>query len=89
MDRRRKVDEYLSGMGEQALYAEAFDDAIIGVGEQCTKSPLVIYDWTKCVEILKKRGLTYEEAVEMMDFNVTGAWVGDQTPMFVTRVEDM
>ena len=33
--------------------------------------------------------MTYEEAVEYFEFNVIGAWVGEQTPMFLTKGEDL
>ena len=31
---------------------------------------------------------TYEEAVEWMDFNVVGAYVGKTTPMFVREITE-
>ena len=30
--------------------------------------------------------MTHEEAVEWMDFNVVGAWVGETTPIFVHEI---
>lgn len=66
-----------------ALYADGFEDAIVGVGGQC-HNELVVYDWDKCVQILIDRdNMGYEEAVEWMDFNVTGAWMGPNTPVFI------
>lgn len=66
------------------LKADGFDDAIIGVAEHGPGSPIIAYDFDKCVEILVERdGMEHDEAVEYMDFNVTGSWVGDQTPVFV------
>ena len=32
--------------------------------------------------------MPYEEAVEYFEFNVAGAWVGEQTPIFVDLKED-
>ena len=31
----------------------------------------------------KRDGMTQEEALEFFEFNVVGAWVGEQTPIFV------
>ena len=45
---------------------------------------IVCYDYDKCVDILvRDQNMEYEEAIEWMDFNVCGAWMGDKTPIFV------
>ena len=67
----------------EALYADGFEDAIIGVGRQFN-TEIVIYDEDKCLEILVLRDqMTPEEAEEFFEFNVVGAYVGDHTPIFV------
>jgi hypothetical protein len=72
---------------DDVLLADGFDDAFIGTVTRCGQPPIAIYDHERCVEQLVSDGLTYEEAVEYMDFNVTGAWVGDGTPGFLVRIE--
>jgi len=84
-DPRAAVEEQLEEDND-ALFADGFDRAILGLGTQFTKDPVVVYDWDKCVEVLMEQGMSPEEAVEHMDFNVTGAWVGERTPIFVRRV---
>jgi len=32
--------------------------------------------------------MPYDEAVEYIEFNVVGAWVGEQTPMFVRSIPE-
>lgn len=74
-------------MDDDTLYAKGFEAALIGVGTQFTQ-PLAVYDWDKCVEILVARdGMTADEAMEYMDVNVTGAYVGTGTPVFVRQGE--
>ena len=66
------------------LLANGFEKALIGVGRQFNKD-LAIYDYDKCVRILMKReGWDEEEAIEWMEYNVVGAYVGELTPVFVT-----
>ena len=66
-----------------ALYADGFEDTIVGVGRQC-HNELVVYDYDKCVQVLMdSEGMTYEEAVQWMEFNVVGSWVGANTPVFI------
>lgn len=72
-------------MTDDVLYAVGFEDALIGVGTQFTQ-PMAVYDWDQCVEILMTRdGMTEEDAVDFMEFNVTGAYVGKGTPVFVHK----
>ena len=70
-------------MEDELLLADGFEDALIGTGERCCQPTLAVYDRQKCIEILQSQGMSYEEAHEYFDFNVVGAWVGDQTPIFV------
>ena len=70
---------------EGPLLADGFEAAFIGIGTQFN-TRLAIYDYEACVEILMERdGLTEDDAHEWMSFNVCGAWVGEQTPVFVHR----
>ena len=66
-----------------ALGADGFEDALIGYGTQFNKD-LAIYDYEKCVVVLMKRdGMTDEEAREYMEYNVCGAYMGNNTPVFL------
>ena len=70
------------------LIAEGFDEAIIGVGERAGCTPILVYDREKCLAILMLDGATLEEAEEHFELNVLGAWVGESTPIFVSRLEE-
>ena len=71
-------------MEEELLLADGFEAALIGTGERCGQPTIAVYDREKCIELLMTRdGMTDEEAVEFFEFNVVGAWVGEQTPIFV------
>jgi len=80
-------NKYLDDISEtnpHALKADGFDDAIIGIGSRCAQKDIIAYDVRKCLTILMERdGMTEEEAQEFFDFNVVGAWVGDDTPIFI------
>ena len=66
---------------EESLTAEGFDDAFIGVIRRCGKPAMFVYNYQKCIEILMAGGIaTEEEAIEHMEFNVVGSWVGEGTP---------
>jgi len=69
------------------LKADGFDDALIGIGRRCGQEDILVYDFNKAVDILKeKNNMTEEEAIEYLEFNTIGAWVGEKTPMFVSLI---
>ena len=61
------------------LIADGFDNAVIGLDEQ---SGRLVYSISKCIAILKKDGMTEEDAMEHFSYNVSGAYVGEQTPIW-------
>jgi hypothetical protein len=65
------------------LFADGFDDAILGVAERVGMEAVVAYSTPKIIEILS-RDMTEEEAVEYFEFNILGAYVGERTPVFVS-----
>jgi len=78
--------DWISELNPDAQLAEGFEAAIIGVAERCSQEPVVVYDATKCIEILMERdGSDRDAAVEHFEFNVLGAWVGENTPLFLWR----
>lgn len=81
---RSEIDDILESRGESVLLADGFDDAFIGVSQRINEPLLAVYSYDKMVEVLVVRdGMTEEEACEYIDFNVVGAWVGEQTPIIV------
>jgi hypothetical protein len=72
---------------KRLVKANGLEDAIIGVGSRMNMPDVLIYSYNKCVKIFMEReGWTHEEAIEWMDFNVVGAWVGETTPIFVHEI---
>ena len=63
-----------------------FDEAILGVASyevNVNEKYKLIYSVKKCIEILVERDkMTYSEAIEYLEFNTFGAYVGDQTPIW-------
>jgi hypothetical protein len=64
---------------ETFLKVDGFDEAIIGLEENSFK---LIYSVKKCLSILEKQDMEYKDAVEHFYFNISGAYMGDKTPIF-------
>ena len=66
---------------EELMFADGFDDAILGV---CSSSYRVIYSVEKMIKILMDEGMEYIDAIEHLSFNVVNAYVGEKTPIYST-----
>tara|TARA_R110000765_G_scaffold367580_1_gene457704 strand:+ start:469 stop:729 length:261 start_codon:yes stop_codon:yes gene_type:complete len=84
METNRLTIEEIAEMNPEAMMADGFDEAILGMCVQFGAEPLVAYDYEKCVDILIKRdNLNRTEAIDFIQFNVIGAYVGLNTPVFI------
>ena len=63
---------------ENFLKADGFDEAVIGMD---SSSMRLIYSVSKCIEILM-REMTQDEAEDHMSFNISGAYMGEKTPIW-------
>jgi hypothetical protein len=78
-----EIKEVVAEANEEALLADGFEDALLGYCERCGTNPVALYDQDKCIEILMKRdGMTREDAEEYFSFNTLGGFVGKASPMF-------
>ena len=76
----------ISGLNPEALFADGFENALIGYVEQGGRV-LAAYSRRACINILIERDdMTAEEAEEFFQHNVAGAYVGENTPVFVTKL---
>ena len=66
------------------MKADGFDAAMIGIAQRCGSEDVIAYDAERCIEIIvEKREMTHDDAMEYFLFNVSGAYVGEGTPIFV------
>ena len=71
---------------------DGFDSAIIGtsniwVGNE--RVDVLVYDCEKMVEqLIIRDGMSAEEAVEYIDFNIAGAYIGKDTPVLVWQYDE-
>jgi len=64
---------------EEFLKADGFDEAIIGVDVNELR---LVYSVSKCLEILAD-DMTFEEALEYFEYNVSSSYMGKKTPIWV------
>ena len=84
MNKLEEIGTHLADMEESALTADGFDNAILGIVNDFNSKPRVAYSVAECINILMERdGMTYLDAMEHFSYNVEGAYMGEQTPVWV------
>ena len=85
----KEIKELIAAQNEEALFIDGmdgnkdkFNEALIGWGHRCGTETVAIYDQDEVVDILAEE-MEYEEAEEWFDYNIAGAYMGPNTPMFV------
>ena len=76
----------------EGLKADGFDDCVVGVGRQFNND-VVVYDQDKIIQKLaieftencddQGKCDHYSEAEEYFEFNIVGAYVGVNTPVYI------
>lgn len=65
---------------ESFLKADGFDEAVIGIEPLSMR---LVYDRTKMIGILVEQNMSYEDAIEHLEFNTFCAYVGEKTPIYI------
>lgn len=68
---------------EVIIYPKGFEDCIVGVGERFGGPPMAALDIEKMLKKMEKEGMTREEAIEYFEFNILGAYVGEENPIYL------
>lgn len=78
---------------DATLFADGFDDAILGLNTE-GKSPRVVYSKEKMINIMAEElkedsDDAVTDALEYLEFNTWGAYMGEGTPLYLEdRFED-
>lgn len=72
----------LAKLDPDLLFADGFDDCILGLTINDKGLPVVLYSEPEVVKSLAQQ-MPLDEAVEYFDFNIKGAYVGERTPIFL------
>jgi len=75
------VEFYGDHVDGAPMFADGFDDAIIGI---CPSTFRVAYSREKCIKIvMSEDDCTEEEALDYLEYNTFNAYVGEYTPIWI------
>jgi hypothetical protein len=78
-----KILEWIDETFDVVVYPTGFEDCIVGVGERFGGPPVAVLDLEKMLTQLEKDGMTRDEALEYFEFNILGAHIGDENPVYM------
>ena len=88
-DDEAKRNELAEHFGDDLMFATNFDNAIIGVSMGISCGTKVVYDAEEMARTLViSEGMTEQEAWEYLEFNTFNAYIGDNTPIFVSTYSE-
>lgn len=76
------LNDLVNVFGEpgHTLKADGFDDCVIGIDDK----QRLVYSIEACLRTLvDKDGMTTADAAEYFEYNISGAYMGDYTPVFI------
>lgn len=82
------LTELLECLDENVLKADGYDDCILGFTQQAGRPSVIAYDTDKIITKLISEGMSRDEAWEFFEFNIAGSYVGEYTPVFITKMHD-
>jgi hypothetical protein len=73
------------------ITGDEYDKAIVGIANVWQKNQRVdtlIYSGQKLIEIFMESGMTHEEAVEWISYNIEGGYHGLSTPIIMWEYDE-
>lgn len=78
-----QILEWIDETFEVIVYPTGFEDCIVGVGERFGGPPVAVLDVEKMLAQMEREGMTRDEAIEYFEYNILGAHVGEQNPVYL------
>ena len=78
-----KVEQFYDLLEDEAIRWDGLDECIIGA----SSDGKVVYDIKKMITHFQAEGLSRENAIEHIDYNILGAYVGELTPIHIYTYE--
>jgi hypothetical protein len=82
-NKRKEIEE----LYPELIFAEGYDDCIVGVVDRVGSQLYVCYDTFKILHKLEASGMSCQEADTFFEYNILGAFVGEHTPCFLEFIK--
>jgi len=81
MDKAKR--EWVFERADKIALWEGLDSALVGIATRCGQDhPIAVYERNAVIRVLS-RDMSFDDAVEWIDVNINGAWIGETTPLML------
>lgn len=91
MSPKRKLEyvmDLCAELNEDVLSCDGFDDCIMGISVGQHNKAVLVYDRDRIIKKLMFRDdMTHSEAIEFFEYNISGSYLGESTPLYVTSIK--
>ena len=77
--------DMLALLNPEAILFDGCEDALVGWATQQHNDALAVYEYDRLVRVFRKQGMSHDDAIEWIGFNVEGLWAGPHTPLILYR----
>jgi hypothetical protein len=82
---REEINRACEVLELDLLLADGLDEAFLGITRD--DPPRAVYSYERVIDVLVEQGMTIAEADEYFEYNIAGAYVGEQTPIYIYSLE--
>jgi len=78
----------MNELNDEALYPDGYENEIIGIVMTYNRHLFLMDSDAIINKMINEEHITFEEAQEYFDYNIKGAYVGENTPVFTFGVDE-
>lgn len=79
------IIESLTWVNPDAILYDGFDDALVGTAHRYGMEAVAVYDYDLMISVLMGDDMDYGDAVEYIDYNIFGFYVGEHMPIVMLK----
>jgi hypothetical protein len=79
--------DFIAVWAPDAMVMDGFDDCVVGVADSFGQPTRIVYDREAILmKLVKKDGMTKDEALDWIEYNMIGSYVGEAMPLFLSKL---
>ena len=69
----------------RTILFDGLEGSFLGYLSRCGQPLVAVYDENQVIQDLMDQGMDEDEAMDYLEFNITGGWLGEGTPGLLVR----
>lgn len=83
-----KIMDFIAAWAPDAIVMDGFDDCVVGVADSFGQPTRIVYDREAILlKLMAEDGMSQDEALEWIEYNMIGSSVGEAMPVFLSKLK--